>query len=145
MKLALSLLGLFLFALAPLRADDAQVEALKHADDARTAAMIAGDQAGLTAILSDELHYAHASGAVDTKASFIEKLTSGKLKYTGSEYETREFTFPRPDIALMTGKVHLTVSGTENIMSFLSVWREEQGHWRFLAWQSSKLNPAPAK
>ena len=26
----------------------------------------------------------------------------------------------------------------------LAVWREEQGHWRFLAWQSAKL-PEPAK
>ena len=28
-------------------------------------------------------------------------------------------------------------------LNFLAVWREENGHWRFLAWQSCK-NPPPA-
>jgi hypothetical protein len=29
------------------------------------------------------------------------------------------------------------------IAGYLAVWREEKGHWRFLAWQSCKL-PTPA-
>ena len=39
-------------------------------------------------------------------------------------------------IANATGEVDM-------LLSFLSVWREENGKWRFLAWQSCKL-PAPA-
>jgi hypothetical protein len=35
---------------------------------------------------------------------------------------------------------------SDSIYSFLAVWREEKGQWRFLAWQSCKLPPpAPAK
>jgi hypothetical protein len=35
---------------------------------------------------------------------------------------------------------------SDSIFSFLAVWREEKGQWRFLAWQSCKLPPpAPAE
>jgi len=27
----------------------------------------------------------------------------------------------------------------DSVLSYLAVWREENGQWRFLAWQSCKL------
>jgi hypothetical protein len=125
-------------------ADDAQLAAVKAADKARIEAVLAGDKDKLNAILSDELRYAHSSGAVDTKQSFIDAVTSGKMKYTAIDYEEQNFTLPAPTIALMNGRVHLKVGAMEASMSFLAVWRNENGQWRFLAWQSCKL-PVPAK
>jgi hypothetical protein len=144
----LHLLALFLFTLVPLHAaDDALLEKLRTADDERVAAIIAGDRARLTAIFSDDLRYAHSTGAVDDKASYTETLVSGRTKYTELKYEERNFTFPAPGIALMTGRTHINVTSasglTDAVLSFLAVWREEKGQWRFLAWQSCKL-PAPA-
>jgi hypothetical protein len=127
-------------------ADDSQLAPLKTADDNRVAAMIAADRARLAAVFSDDLRYTHASGAVDTKASLIDAITGGKTKYVSFEYTERNFTFPAPSIALMTGRAHIqaqTATGTmDAIMSFLGVWREEKGQWHFLAWQSCKLPPA---
>lgn len=146
----LRLLPFVAFAFVSLRAADAPLlTALRTADDKRVAATIAADEARLSEILSDDLHYAHSSGAVDSKASFTEALVSGRTKYVSVEYEERDFTFPAPGIALMTGRAHLkvrTASGdVDMIAGFLGVWREEKGHWRFLAWQSCKLpTPAPA-
>jgi hypothetical protein len=133
---------------APLRAaDEALTTRLAAVDDARVAATRAADHDKLVALLSDELRYAHSSGNVDTKTSLIESLTSGHLKYAGFDYEERKFTFPAPTIALMTGRAHIkaeTATGTTDaVLGFLAVYREEQGQWRFLAWQSCKL-PAPA-
>ena len=133
---------------APLRAaDDALTTKLAAVDDARVAATRAADHDKLTAVFSDELRYAHSSGNVDTKSSLIESLPSGRLKYASVDYEERKFTFPTPTIALMTGRTHIkaeTATGTmDSVLSFLAVYREEQGQWRFLAWQSCKL-PAPA-
>jgi hypothetical protein len=154
MKPFLLLVSLLALTLAPLRAaaDDTRTTNLKAADDERVAATIAGDRAGLTAILSDDLHYAHSSGAVDTKSSYIEALTSGRLKYVSMQYEARDFTFPAPGVALMTGRANVEVAKADGKtamkLTFLAVWREEQGHWHFLAWQSGKLPdaaPAPAK
>lgn len=149
MKISLfSLLSLTMLALlAPLRAaDDPRVAKLNATDDARVAAMKSVDQSQLAAIFSDELRYAHSNGIVDSKASMTETLVAGKTKYVGYDYEERKFTFPAPGIALMTGRTHiLAESGggkMDAVLGFLAVWREEQGQWRFLAWQSCKLPPA---
>ena len=130
------------------RGADSSIEAVKAADAARIAAMQKPDRASLEAIFSDELHYAHSTGTVDTKGSFIDVLLSGKTRYVGYDYESREITFPAPGIALMSGRAHVkavTDKGEmDSVLSFLSVWRNENGSWRFLAWQSCKV-PPPAK
>lgn len=141
----LALLALLLFSpLGFLRA--AEEATLAAADEARVAAFLAADKPKLEGLLSDELHYGHASGAVDTKATLIEALATEKLKYISLAYTDRKFTFPAPTIALMTGRVKLQVKTATGVMdaemSFLAAWREEGGTWRFLAWQSSKLPPA---
>ncbi|MDB6003088.1 MAG: hypothetical protein JWR15_75 [Prosthecobacter sp.] len=133
-------------------AEEAPLAAVQAADDARVAAMKSPDRDKLSAIFSDELHYSHSTGVVDTKTSFIEVLLKGTTKYEAIDYVERKFTFPAPGIALMTGSAKLkigTESGTmEPTLAFLGVWRLENGQWRFLAWQSCKLTPpaaAPAK
>lgn len=146
MKLLPILLFCLTTALTVRAADDAQLSAVKAADKARVAAMQSGDRNKLDAIFADELRYAHSNGVVDTKASFIEILGSGKTKYVGYDYEEQNFTFPAPGIALMTGRSHVkavTATGEmDSVLSFLAVWREEKGQWRFLAWQSCKPPPA---
>ena len=145
MKTLLSLLCLFTVV---LNAEEAPLAAVQAADDARMAAMKSADRDKLAAIFSDDLRYSHSSGVVDTKASFIDVLTKGTTKYLSVDYEERNFTFPAPGIALMTGRAHFKI-GTpigdiDPTLAFLAVWRLENGQWRFLAWQSCKLTP-PAK
>lgn len=142
------LLPLVAFCIAfsnPASAEDKRSAALTAADTERVAAMKSADREKLAAILSDDLRYAHSSGTVDTKQSFIESLTTGRTKYVALDYKDRAFTFPAPGIALMAGRAHVqVVNATGEVdmqLSFLSVWREENGRWRFLAWQSCKLPP----
>ena len=127
-------------------ADDAQLAAITAADDARVAAMKSPDKDKLTAVFSDDLRYAHSTGSVDTKAAIIDILVQGKTKYVGYDYEERQFTFPAPGIALMTGRTHIKAVSAQgemdSVLSYLAVWRLEEGEWRFLAWQSCKLPPA---
>ena len=146
MKHALTLLtALLLSPLAVLHAADDARPAVQSADDARIAAMSSPTRDQLAAIFSDDLRYAHSTGAVDTKTSFIDTLTSGKTKYRHFDYLEREFSFPAPEIALMTGRVRIRAATAEgemdNVLSFLAVWRKENSQWRFLAWQSCKLSP----
>ena len=130
-------------------AEEVPLAAVQAADDARVAAMKSPDRDKLSAIFSDELRYAHSSGVVDTKTSFIDALLKGTTKYQAIDYVERQFTFPATGIALMTGSANLklgTPTGTiEPTLAFLGVWRLEGGQWRFLAWQSCKLTPPPAK
>ena len=146
-SLLLSIVALCLVCVPCGRAQDPQTVRIVAADMERVAAIKSADREKLEAILSDDLRYAHSSGTVDTKQSFIESLSTGRTKYLGLDYEERAFTFPAPGIALMTGRAPVKVANTtgeaDMVLSFLSVWREEDGKWRFLAWQSCKL-PAPA-
>jgi hypothetical protein len=131
---------------APRPPAEAEESALKDADKTRVDAMKSGNREQLSHVFSDALRYAHSNGIVDSKASFIETLSTGKTKYTGYDYEERNFSFPAPGIALMTGRAHIKAEAAgalmDSVLSFLAVWREEQGQWRFLAWQSCKLPPA---
>ena len=130
-------------------ADDPRLAKLTAADDARIAAIKSPDRHRLTAIFSDDLRHAHSSGIVDTKASLIDNLLSGRTKYFGYDHLERAFTFPAPGIALMTGRARFQAESAagkiDSILSYLAVWREENGQWRILAWQSCKLPPPTAQ
>ncbi|MEK0437088.1 MAG: hypothetical protein RLZZ233_59 [Verrucomicrobiota bacterium] len=129
-------------------AEHPELARVTAADDARVAAMLAPAREKLDAVLSPELRYAHSNGQVDTKAALIASLTDGSAKYSKYAYQERTFTFPAPGIALMAGRfdVKAVVKGNaaESTISFLAVWRLEQGEWKFLAWQSCKV-PAAGK
>lgn len=139
----------FVVAAACLRAaTDPVLDAVRAADDARVAATVAASQEGLSAIFSDDLVYTHSSGAVNHKADYMAAIVSGKTKYFSIDYESREFVSVAPNIVLMRGRctVHSANSGqsVENYLSYLGVWRLENGAWRFLCWQSGHLTPKKA-
>ncbi len=113
------------------------------ADNERMAATIAADPERLNVIYSDELRYAHSSGKVDDKESMIHSLTSGGVIYESFEYKERDFVVASPGVALMSGSVliHAEIPTGKVVvdLNFLSVWRKEEGRWRFLSWQSNKI------
>jgi ketosteroid isomerase-like protein len=137
---------LALFTAAIHAADDKLIAAVRAADDERIAATQAADAKRLDAIYSDALHYAHSSGKVDTKASQIKGITTSGNKYEKFEHKERTFIPAGPGIVLMKGRILMHMSGANgkvvNDLNYLAVWREEQGKWRFLAWQSCKNPPA---
>ena len=148
MKPLLRLLPFLALTFVTLRAaDDKLLAAVRAVDDERVAAVKAGDRARLEAIFSDELRYAHSSGHVDTKATYVDALASHRTVYETYDYKERIFLPAAPGVVLMTGHVIIhsrNATGPNELdLNFLAVWREENGRWRFLAWQSCK-NPPPA-
>lgn len=146
-SLLLTCLALLLARVTLTAAGDPAV--WRAADDARVAAMISADPARLAAVFSDDLLYVHSNGRPDTKATFTAALTSGKSKYNAITYEQREFREVAPGLVLMNGRCRVLLGQskpyTELTLGFLAAYRLEQGKWRFLAWQSARLNePAPA-
>jgi hypothetical protein len=146
MKL-LRLLALFALCTVALRAaDEKLLAAVRAADDERLAATMAGDRARLEAIFSDELHYSHSNTKVDTKATFVDALTSKKSVYESFEHKERVFVPAGPGVVLQHGRVLTSVRNATGVnkldLAYLAVWRLEQGKWRFLAWQSCRV-PAP--
>lgn len=140
------LLVMSVIAAAAHAMDAALLAAIRAADDERVAATRAGDRSRLEAIYSRELHYAHSNGKIDTQTSYLESLVSRTTVYEKYDYQTRDFRPAGPGVVLMTGRVLIQSTSAggrqNNDLNFLGVWREENGRWRFLAWQSCKNPPA---
>ena len=126
-------------------ADDKLIAAVRAADDERVAATRAGDKARLQAIYSKDLHYAHSNGKIDDQASYIESLTKRSTIYKKFDYVVREFRQVGPGVVTMHGRALIESSSSageqKNDLNFLAVWKEENGKWRFFAWQSCKNPP----
>jgi len=113
-------------------------------EDRRLAAMIARDFGALEALVHEQLLYTHSSGITDTKASWLESMKSGKVKYksaTGVDRKVRVIN----DMALISGMAHIEadIGGQPRTLRllFLNAWAKTPQGWKFVAWQSC---PQPA-
>jgi ketosteroid isomerase-like protein len=111
-------------------------------EDKRYAAMIAKDEKALGELFADDLIYVHSSGLVDTKASYIAAIRSGKFDYRKCE-RFEEMVRIYGDTALVTGRAvfEAVVEGTAKTirLRYLNVWTRTNGGWKFVGWQSCPL------
>jgi ketosteroid isomerase-like protein len=121
--------------------DAAEIRAL---EDRRYAATTAGDLATLEELFADTLVYTHSSGAIDTKASYLDSLRSGRLRYRVMDrlqeditvYDGAAVVSSRVRLEITVGGVDRTINGQATI-----TWVRQGDTWRFAAWQST---PVPA-
>src|SRR5262249_2018290 len=71
-------------------------------EDKRFAAMILGDWKTVQGLAHDQLLYTHSSAITDTKATWLESMTSGKAKYKSANFTDRKVRMIG-DAALVTG------------------------------------------
>jgi ketosteroid isomerase-like protein len=113
-------------------------------EDKRLGAMIARDFEGLEKMVHAELLYTHSSGLTDTKASWLESMKSGKVKYKSASCSERQVRF-FGDVALVRGKaaIEAEIGGQARSLKllFLNAWVKTPQGWKFAAWQSC---PQPA-
>ena len=111
-------------------------------DEARFDAQVAGDKARLEELLADELHYTHSNASVDTKASYIDSIISGRVNYRQIDRSGQNATV-FGDAAVCTGSatLHVTAGGHDRSLNlrFTDVWVRRSGAWQMVAWQSSLL------
>ena len=108
-------------------------------EDKRFAAMVARDFAALEKMTHDELLYTHSSGVTDTKASWLESMKSGKVRYKIARCSERQVKF-FGDVALVRGKaaIEAEIGGQPRTLRllFLNAWVRTPQGWKFAAWQS---------
>ena len=108
-------------------------------EDQRFAAMIARDLAALEQLTHNELLYTHSSGVTDTKASWIESMKSGKVKYKSASCSERQVRF-FGEVALVRGRaaIEVDIGGQPKSLRllFLNAWTRTPQGWKFAAWQS---------
>ena len=113
-------------------------------EKARFNAMIAKDGKYLNSILSDDLVYIHSNGAQDTKESFINSITSGKLQYFSIDVQNADIKINN-STAWIHGAAKMKVRNgndapvMELSIRFLDIYKRQGGLWKLVAWQSARL------
>ena len=121
--------------------------AVLAAQKERMQAMVRGDVEALGRLLPDDLTYTHASGVVDTKASLLASIKSGKLKYKSIDPGQPHVRI-YGNTAVLTGtatvQVESTMAGPAPFqIHFTDVYvKKGTGPWQAVAWQSTRP-PAP--
>ena len=131
-----------LAALAIAAAKPAPEREVREAEDAWAQAAIAGNAAALKRLLADDIVYTHASGKADTKAQFIESITSGRLTYRSAEVE--EFAVKVYGNVAVTQSVRRMSTGSGGQFTsfrarFQRVWIKRDGKWQLTAHQATRL------
>ena len=107
-------------------------------EDRRIEAMIKGDVKALEEILADDLIYTHTTARLDTKASFIEAIASGRSNYKSVERKDVEVR-DLGDTAVVTGQARFHVGNNKFEARFIDVYAKRDGAWQMVAWQSTRL------
>ncbi len=118
-------------------------EALR-AEDARYAAQMSNDFAAMERLFGDDLVYTHSSAVVDDKASYIDSMRSGNVRYRvmrRSDVKVRTYGC----IAIITGLADfdVTVKGQDLSVQlrFITVWAQRAGGPQFIGWQATRIPP----
>lgn len=116
-------------------------EALKAEQD-RYAAQMKGDVAAMQRLIGDDLVYIHSSTVQDTKASFIESIRSGNVKYRKMKRgDAKVRTYGC--IAIVSGgaSFEVTVKGEDRTLNLLfhAVYAKRASGVQFVSWQATKL------
>ncbi|MBV9216270.1 MAG: nuclear transport factor 2 family protein [Acidobacteria bacterium] len=120
-------------------ANNAAVEAeIKKTLDDFAGALNKGDAAGLDKFYRDDYVLIDQDGAVQTKASRIEGIKSGKVKFEGLKFEDLKFKVnPAGDAAVVYGHVtgKNTIDGKSEDRNSMVTWivvKDKDKGWQFI-------------
>ena len=112
----------------------------------RFAAMISADIDALQRMLADDVVYTHTSGTTDTKATFVDSIRTGRLRYESIEPRSVD-AHASGAIAVVTGQAAVRVRSNGSPASFDIRFTEVDalrgGRWQLLAWQSTRVTDRP--
>lgn len=104
----------------------------------RVDALLAGDNSALAGLLSERLMFAHANATLDSKATLLEKMASGRISYVALTVSDTHIV-ELGDSALLFShlQAEVLVGGTAKTIDnrTLSVWTLEDDEWRLIAYQ----------
>jgi hypothetical protein len=115
------------------------------AENARYAAQTSNDFAAMEKLFGSDLTYNHSSAATDNKATYIDSMRSGRVKYRkmtpNNDLNTRTYGC----LALITGTAvyEVTSAGQDRTvpLRFTAVWAKRPSGIQFVSWQSTAIPP----
>jgi ketosteroid isomerase-like protein len=124
-------------------ADPADEAAVKQQVEALRKALLQADKAQLEQLTADQLSYGHSDGKIQTKAQFINGVTTRKATVKSLDFP--ELTVAVAGDAAIARHIYASESETEgkptNVrIGTLEVWQKQDGSWKLLARQGYKLS-----
>jgi hypothetical protein len=129
-------LSLGLLAQSPDEKDvAAAVESLRKA-------MVEANKSNLEKLTAEALSYGHSSGKIEDKAAFVEGIVSGKSDFVTIQLSDQTIKIVG-NTAIVRHKLSAETNnegkpGTANL-GVLLIWQKQQGQWKLLARQATKL------
>lgn len=117
------------------------LETVRTLERRRIEATGSNDVAALAELLDDDLIYINSVGEVFDKQQYLHALETHRLAYD-KDFDVQESEFRALDnLVILVGVMlgHSRLDGEQQVFHFrcISVWREQAGAWRMVAWQSS--------
>jgi ketosteroid isomerase-like protein len=109
-------------------------------------AIVKGDTATLEKLLADDLVYAHATGIVDTKKSYIAKIKERRQVYKSFEQHNPQVNIYKDSAVTFS---HVRVTGTNQAGAFddkimlIHFWVKQNNTWRLAGHQTTKIDKLP--
>ena len=104
------------------------------------------DFAAVEKMLGDDLIYAHATGIIDTKTSYMAKLRSGKQLYRTMAQQNLSVR-QHGDTVVTHSWMHVTgvnqAGEFDDKVMLLHVWVKKGGHWVMAGHQTAKVDKMP--
>lgn len=120
--------------------DQITQEMVRRWEQRRCETMLAGDVPTLHGLLSEQVVYVHSTSVRDSRASYLQKISSGSLRYLQLSFTDLDIQISE-GVVLVTGCMAATVlkDGHEKAIrsTFLTVWLPESGEWRLRAHQGT--------
>ena len=105
-----------------------------------------GDVATLDKLLAPDLVYAHATGIVDTKTSYINKIKERRQVYKSFEQRNPQVNLYKDSAVTFS---YVRVTGTNQAGAFddkimlIHFWVKQNNQWRLAAHQTTKIDKLP--
>jgi ketosteroid isomerase-like protein len=131
---------LLLLAAATLAAS--AEDEVRAAEKAWADAVKVRDFAALERIYTDQLVYAHATGAIENKSEYLGRLRSGAQRYDGVDQESVTIrTYGNSAVAHSKMRMRGTSNGSpfDDHVMMLHLWVKRDGRWQLAAHQTTKL------
>lgn len=140
--MVIAILGLFQCAPEETKSGSAGIAEVLRLDTARLTAMGASDGVALAKIFSDDVVFVHSDGRSESKADYIKAMTAGDTAYADLKTADVKARQIATDVIVLTGaqemRKKLGPTRSEIKLRFMTVWRNEGGTWRIVAWQSMR-------
>lgn len=108
----------------------------------RYSALIDADIRALEDMFSDDLIYVHSTGSVDSKASFLNLISTGTIQYRKMDFTNSQVRI-FGDVGILTGvgKFIVCVNGAQlnPCIRFHSIWMKKNNKLKFISWHATKL------